>query len=277
MICLQNLSYSYAPDRGTVFDGLDLSIEPRSWVAVTGPDGSGKTTLCKLIKGLLKPDCGSIRLGSDISPVGTDFVGYLGGDPYDLTVGITVEEDVVFGMENMGIPPAEIHAGLVDALARTGLEGMNRRLVHKLSGGEQQKVALAGMMAMRVTVLVIDEALTMLDRPTRRAVRSLISDLRNHTGMTVVETSNNAEDLALADRVLYLSGGELVFDGTPREFQGSSLGIRWTSMSGGLNALKSALIEQGIVTAGRSGVPETVQTLANELKMVCGIARNRLR
>lgn len=267
MICLTNLSFSYDSDGVNVFDNLNLSIVPHTWVVIAGPDGSGKTTLCKLIKGLLIPDSGSITIGSSVD-ADTASIGYLGGDPGDLMVGITVEEDVAFGMENRGIPSRQIRAGLTDALSRTGLDGMERRLVHTLSGGEQQKVALAGCLAMQAEVLIIDEATTMLDRPTRRSVRSMMATLQADTGMTIIEASNNWEDLLEADRVLFLSSGRFEFDGTPGEFQRSSLGIRWSSMTGGVRSLRSALVEHGFALARETRRGNDVAILLNEINML---------
>jgi energy-coupling factor transport system ATP-binding protein len=244
MIHLRNLTFSYSQEQPKVFDGLDLRIQRDSWVIITGPDRSGKSTLAKLLKGLLVPNSGAIHYEfGDGNPAMS--VGYLGGDPYDLAVGITVEEDIVFGMENMRLPRHKMAERLQDSLARTGLAGMESRLVHTLSGGEQQKLALAGVLAMDVEVLIIDEAMGMLDRMARRSVRSIIRSLRETPGLTVIEASNNMEDLQSADRVLFLSGDAVEFDGTPAEFLWSSPGRKWASLSGGLHGLRNALQEQG--------------------------------
>ncbi len=251
MIRLQNVSFSYSRHRQNVFDNLSLHIEPLSWVAVTGPDGSGKTTLGKLVKGLLLPDSGSIIFDKSSVQAG-DEVGYVGGDPEDFAVGMTVEEDVVFGMENMGLQPKEMEERLQDALMRTGLDCMGRRLVHTLSGGEQQKLALAGVLAMGVKVLIIDDAFAMLDKPVRRSVRSLIESLRKDPGLTIIEMTGRVEDVSSADRVIFLSRGSIEFDGIPSEFFSSRLGIHWSSMNFGLQALQCALQEQGLLTADRS-------------------------
>jgi len=267
MISLQNLSFSYTQDRHKVFDNLNLHIARSSWVVVTGPDGSGKTTLGKLVKGLLAPDSGSIRLDGP-SLQAADAVGYVGGDPADFAVGMTVEEDVVFGMENMGLEPKEMYERLHDALMRTGLQGMGRRLVHTLSGGEQQKLALAGVLAMRVKVLIMDEALAMLDKPVRRSIRPLMAALREDPGLTIMEMTGSIEDMSSADRVIYLSNGIIEFDGTPSEFLSSRLGIHWSSMNSGLQALHSALHDRGLVTADRADMPGTIPAFINYFNKV---------
>ncbi len=276
MIRLRNLSFSYARNRRNVFDNLSLYIEPLSWVAVTGPDGSGKTTLGKLIKGLLLPDAGTISFDG-ASAHGVDGVGYLGGDPADLAVGMTVEEDVVFGMENMGLPGQEMYERLHDALLHTGLANMGRRLVHTLSGGEQQKLALAGVLAMSVEVLIIDEALAMLDRPVRRSIRSLVASLRRDRGLTIIEMTPGLDDLYFADRVVFLSQGTISFDGSPAEFLAGPLGTRWSSMNGGLQALRIALHEQGLMPEDWVELPGTVQALVNYINKLRQQGRKGLR
>ena len=153
---------------------------------------------------------------------------------------------------------------------------MERRLVHTLSGGEQQKVALAGCLAMQAKVLIIDEAMDMLDRPTRRSVRCVMGRLRTDTGLTIIEASNTVEDLPAADRVLFLSKGRLEFDGTPEEFQLSALGIQWYSMTGGVGALRSALTEYGLVPAQDFGSFVDTQQLLSEIKMLRRKSRKQL-
>ncbi|MFH1117589.1 MAG: ATP-binding cassette domain-containing protein [Pseudomonadota bacterium] len=267
MIRVHNLSFAYAPERHIVFEHLNLHIEPLTWAAVIGPDGSGKTTLGKLVKGLLIPDAGSISI-TDTCARDVDSVGYLGGDPADLAVGMTVEEDVVFGMENMGLPRREIRDRLKDALMRTGLANMGKRLVHTLSGGEQQKLALAGVLAMRVKVLIIDEALGMLDRPVRRSIRSLLASLRRDPGLTIMEMASGVDDLYSADRVVFLSRGNIGFDGSASEFLSGLPGIRWSSMNGGLPALNAALHQKGLIPEDGVDAAGPVGILLNHINQL---------
>jgi energy-coupling factor transport system ATP-binding protein len=248
MIRVENLSYSYSPTAPLVLKGLTLTIENLSWVVLTGPDGSGKTTFGKIVSGLLKPHSGSVQFNppqdNDSAPV-----GYLGGDPYDSLVGISVEEDIIFGLENMQLSAREIGARLAQALRWTGLTGLEKRLVHTLSGGEQQKVALAAVLAMGCRVIVIDEALNMLDRPMRLSIRSLLNSLRATPGLTVIEVTHNLHDAFNADRILFLSQGTIVFDGATADFFRSPSGRRWASLSGGAAGLESALVSQKLISA----------------------------
>lgn len=245
MIALEGVTYSYGTSTKPVLVDLNLQIEANSWVTVAGPDGAGKSTLGKLLKGLLQPDSGSVRYQSP-DMRGAEDVGYLGGDPYDSFVGVTVEEDVVFGLENLGLERQQIRARMEQALLFTGLQGMNDRLVETLSGGEQQKVALAGVLAMRMRVLLVDECLGMLDRPNRTAIRSLLTSLKNSLHLTIVQISNDIEDIAAADKVIYLSSGRVAYVGTSTEFLSSRAGKSWRTLAGGMAGLVTALEAKGI-------------------------------
>ena len=243
MIHLTNVSFSYHPGAPPVFTKLNLEIELLSSLAIAGPDASGKTTLGKLIKGILQPSSGSIGSpGSLLSDA-----GYVGGDPYDSLIGVSVEEDVAFGLENLAMPATEMRERIVQALMWTGLSGMEKRLTHTLSGGEQQKLALAGMLAAGARVLILDEAFAMLDRPSRRPIRSLLMSLRADPGLTLIEVTNDLEDILAADRMIFLSEGSILFDGIPKDFLVTPLGRRWCAMAGGLDALAGALFERGIL------------------------------
>jgi energy-coupling factor transport system ATP-binding protein len=245
MILIQTLSFSYAPNWPPVLLDLNLEIRPHSWVTISGPDGSGKSTLGKLIKGLLRSDSGSIIFDPRFLK-GHEEVGYLGGDPYDALVGVTVEDDVAFGLENLGMEPGLIGQRLEEALKRTGLDQYRARLVDTLSGGEQQRVALAGILASGMKVLILDECLAMLDRPVRKSIRSLLRSLQINPGLTILQISNDWEDILAADRVLYLSFGRLMLDVPPLAFLSSGTGKVWGELSGGTAALRRRLLDRGV-------------------------------
>lgn len=243
IIILEDVSFSYRDSAKPVFDRLHLEIGRGTSVVVAGPDAAGKTTLGKIVKGLLQPQHGRVIRECDRLRE----IGYLGGDPYDTLVGVSVEEDVVFGLENLRVEPAEMEVRLVDALRWTGLVGMEKRLTHTLSGGEQQKTALAGMLAMGSRVLMLDEAVTMLDREAKRSIRSLIQSLRSGRDLTVIECTNDLEAVCAAERVIFLDAGVKRFDGTAEEFLSSDEGHAWLKCSGGLWHLGLLLGESGVV------------------------------
>jgi energy-coupling factor transport system ATP-binding protein len=254
MILLEDVSFSYPPNNKLIFTNLSVRVESQTWSAIAGPDGSGKTTLAKLVEGRLTPDGGRTAISVDSQAGG---VGYLGGDPYDTIVGICVEEDIVFGLENLGFEPEQIERRLRRALQWTGLDGMEDRLVHTLSGGEQQKVALASALAAGTRILILDEALSMLDRPTRHAIRQLIGRLQRQKGLTVIEITHCLEDILSAERILFLSEAGIGFDGDAGEFLQSTFGRRWVEFSGGASALTVELFRRGLVPSADMS-PETM-------------------
>ncbi len=243
MISLTDIAYSYPGARSPLFNGISLRVDAGSWVAVAGPDGAGKTTLAKLLKDLIQPIAGTISGDSAIP----ERVAYLGGDPYDMIVGLSVEDDIVFGMENQAVAAEEIESRLQDALRWTGLESVRYRLSHTLSGGEQQKLVLAGALAMRVQTLVLDEALSMLHEPARTSIRLLIQQLRHQLGMTIVEMTNRPDDLLHAERIIVLDQGDISFDGTAREFISTRWARDWCTWGGGVGALVASLIGSGVI------------------------------
>ncbi len=265
MIVVNNLSFRYLPHLPPVFTKLDLAIDNLSWVALIGPDGSGKTTLAKLIKGFLTADSGFINF-DPAGSVGCADIGYIGGDPYDSLVGISVEEDIIFGLENFCFSVPEIKTRLARALSWTGLTGMEKRLVHTLSGGEQQRLALAGVLATGARIFILDEALAMLDRLAREAIRSLLGMLRHDPGATIIEITQNLDEALQTDRVLFLSEGSIHFDGCPEDFFSSPFGNLWSSMTPGLAGLMGEMQREGVALDGNVKISEFRNFLINSFK-----------
>jgi energy-coupling factor transporter ATPase len=196
---------------------VSFSLRPGEYVGVVGPNGGGKSTLVRLMNGLLRPDSGRV-LVSGHDPATQPFevrrhVGILFQNPDNGLVAPFVEDDVAFGLENLGVPRPQMRDRVAAAIRAVGLEGYERREPHTLSGGEKQRVALAGLLAVEPEILVLDEPTSMLDPVGRMEVLERLEGLR--TEKTILHVTHHLEELVNADRILVLNGGELVADESP--------------------------------------------------------------
>jgi energy-coupling factor transport system ATP-binding protein len=216
-------SYPASGSAAPAVAGVSLCIGKGEFVSVLGRNGSGKSTLARLFNALLLPTCGEVRTGGIDSrdPEGSWEIRRLAGmvfpNPDNQFVGSTVEEDVAFGPENLGLPPVTIAQRVHDALQVTGMARHAARAPHLLSGGEKQRVALAGILAMAPDCLILDEATAMLDGAGRAEIMALVRRLNREHGLTVIHITHDPEEAALADRIVVLAEGRVVLDGTPRD------------------------------------------------------------
>ena len=211
---------SEADDHGvTAVDGVTLSILDGEFLVVAGANGSGKTTLVRTFNGLVEPDAGTVAVNG--TPVGDDLVaarsavGMVFQDPRDQLVAATVGADVAFGPENLGCSHAEIERRVTDALAAVNMDERSEDRIASLSGGERERVAIAGALAMEPDHLVLDEPFTGLDEPARRSVLDRLRELRAGGTSVVVVTHDLRDVLGLADRVVGLSAGRVAVDADP--------------------------------------------------------------
>ncbi len=203
--------------------GIDLCIERGSFTALLGHNGCGKSTLAKHFNALLLPTGGKVFV-EDIDTADEArtldirrTVGMVLQNPDNQLVSTIVEEDVAFGPENLGVPPADIRVRVDEALKAVGMYDYRHHAAHKLSGGQKQRVAIAGVLAMKPQVLVLDEPTAMLDPQGRAEVMQTVHRLCREHGMTVVLITHYMEEAATADRVVVMEGGQVMLDGTPRE------------------------------------------------------------
>ncbi len=225
LIEFNNVTYAYPlPNGGRIaaLREISLRIEEGEYVAVVGANGSGKSTLARHLNALLVPDAGRVTVAGldthDQSQHATIHrtVGMVFQRPEDQIVASLVEEDVAFGAENMGLPPAEIRARVDEALETVGMSELRMRPPHQLSAGQQQRVALAGVLAMRPRCIVFDEATAMLDPAGRRAVRAMMAEL-HRAGLTIITITHFMEEALDAQRVVVMERGRVALDGPPEK------------------------------------------------------------
>ena len=257
MIELNEISYRYEGAQENALSGVSLTILDGEMLAIVGHNGSGKSTLAKHLNGLLTPDSGRVLVdGMDTGDEGKllsirQRVGMVFQNPDNQLVTAIVEEDVGFGPENLGVPPAEIRERVDSALREVGMTDYADRAAHALSGGQKQRVAIAGMLAMRPEVLVLDEATAMLDPEGRREVLDIVSRLHRETGITVVMITQHMEETLLCDRVVVMAGGKISFTGTPREVFRRSGELRELGLDVPETVwLRDALAERGLALPG---------------------------
>ena len=205
-----------------VLQGVNLQIEKGSFVALLGHNGCGKSTLSKHFNALLLPTGGRVLVeGMDTATEENTYpirrrVGMVLQNPDNQLVSTIVEEDVAFGPENLGLPPAEIRARVDEALAAVDMTAYREHSPHKLSGGQKQRIAIAGVLAMHPDCLILDEPTAMLDPQGRREVLDTVCRLNREQGMTVVLITHYMEEATLADRVVVMDAGVVQMDGPPQ-------------------------------------------------------------
>ncbi len=225
-IRLENVSFSYTGEEDScqqeVIKELSFTIEKGSFVAIIGHNGSGKSTLAKLFNGILVPTQGRVLVdGIDTADEDRIFdvrrkVGMVFQNPDNQIVATTVEEDVAFAPENLGVSPSEIRQRVDSALEAVNMSEYKEHSPSQLSGGQKQRVAIAGIIAMQPECIIFDESTAMLDPQGRKEVLEAVLALRRE-GLTVVLITHYMNEAVNADRVIVMNDGEIEMDGEPRE------------------------------------------------------------
>ena len=272
IIEIKNLSFTYTGSVRPSLENINLEVEKGEFVLVTGPSGCGKTTLCRCLNGLV-PNFYTGDLTGEVIVCGLDarrqptslmsrHVGFVFQNPDNQLFSLTVERDVAFGPENLGLPREEIRERVEWALKVTGAEDLKDRAPYELSGGQQQRVALASVLAMKPTVMALDEPTSFLDPRSSAEILGVVAKLNHELGMTVVLVEHRLDiATAYATRVVVLEKGLIALDGPPRDVYGEQahlIGIGVPKVT-----LLFNLLRRDGVTVGR--VPVTVEEAKEEL------------
>lgn len=225
-IKLENVSFSYPANEGEeqkAVNGVSLEIEEGSFVALVGHNGSGKSTLAKLLNGLLTPVSGRVLVyGVDTADDKRIFdvrssVGMVFQNPDNQMIATNVEDDIAFGPENLGVPREEIIRRVDWALEKVGMSEFRNATPFKMSGGQKQRLAIAGVLAIKPRVMVLDESTAMLDPKGRDEVMAVVKQLNRDEKMTVVHITHYMDEALDADRLIVMNDGKIVLDGRPAE------------------------------------------------------------
>lgn len=223
LIELDNVSFSYPEVKAKALDSVSLTIHSGEYIALVGRNGSGKSTLVRLFNGLRKASSGRVSvLGLNASLPGNQqtirsAVALVFQSPQDQIISSNVEKDIAFGPENLGLSKKEIEERVEAAIQAVGIENLKARPTRFLSGGQLQKVALAGALAMRPRCIIFDEATSMLDPIARQNLLQHM-ELMHESGTTVIHVTHDMDEAAKADRIVLMDKGRICFDGNPQEF-----------------------------------------------------------
>lgn len=223
MLCADQVTFRYREAGKNAVDGLSLSIKRGEFVAVLGANGCGKSTLAKHFNAILLPTSGQVLIEGISTEQEENLiqlrqkVGMVFQNPDNQIVATVVEEDVAFALENLGVEPAVMRERVDEAMKLAGIYQYRDKAPHHLSGGQKQRVAIAGVLAMQPDCLILDEATAMLDPVGRDKVMRTVHRLNRECGITVAAITHYMEEAATADRVIVMSEGKIVMEGTPKE------------------------------------------------------------
>ena len=222
MIELKNLSFKYSKDESLAINDISLTIKEGTWVSILGHNGSGKSTLAKLLVGLLTPNSGEIIVDDvvlnedSISDIRKK-IGIVFQNPDNQFVGVTVKHDIAFGLENRCVSREEMNKRIIECASKVGLSDYLNREPYKLSGGEKQRVAIAGILAIDSKYIIFDEATSMLDPDGVKDVVKLISELRESTNKTIITITHDLELAKKSDEIFVFKNGKITANGKPEE------------------------------------------------------------
>lgn len=223
---LKNVSFSYNAGHDNSFEAvkdISLSIDEGSFVALVGHNGSGKSTLAKLLNGLLLPTKGEVLIFGNSTMDNTKLydirknVGMVFQNPDNQMVASIVEDDIAFGPENLGIEREEIIRRVDWSLSKVGMLEHKKGTPFKMSGGQKQRLAIAGVLAIMPRIIVLDESTAMLDPQGRKEVLKVAHELNKEEGITIIHITHFMEEALEADRLIVMNDGKIVFDDTPQE------------------------------------------------------------
>lgn len=224
MIYCEDLVFEYRSEQSVIraLDGISFSVKKGEFAAIVGRNGSGKTTLAKCLNALYLPASGRVLIdGMDTRDEShlwdiRQSCGMVFQNPDNQLVSSIVEDDVAFGPENMGLPPALIQTRVREALAAVGMSEYARRAPHTLSGGQKQRIAIAGVLAMKPRCIILDEPTAMLDPKGRKEVMSMI-DMLMKEDIAIVLITHFMDEAVKADRIFVMDSGRIVKEGKPEE------------------------------------------------------------
>lgn len=223
IVHFNDVSFRYDESEKLALEAIEFKVRQGDWISIVGHNGSGKSTIAKLLMGLLLPNQGELKIFNDVYSDQNVWdirskIGIVFQNPDNQFVGSTVEDDVAFSLENIGVPYEEMQKRVHQALELVRMADFKQAEPHHLSGGQKQRVAIAGAIALHPKLLILDEATSMLDPLGRREVMETIKRLRDEIDLTVISITHDLEEVLLADEVVLLNEGRLIEQQKPQLF-----------------------------------------------------------
>lgn len=219
MIRVNDLDYSYS-QQDHALKGISFEVKDQEWLSILGHNGSGKSTISKLLVGILAPQKGSIYYDDiELTEKTVDKirnrVGIVFQNPDNQFVGVNVKYDIAFGLENRCVPRSEMQQLIVEYATKVGMQDYLLREPQTLSGGQKQRVAIAGILALNTDVIILDEATSMLDPQGTREIIALIKELKEKYHKTIITITHDLDLARLSDRIIVMKEGNIIADDVP--------------------------------------------------------------
>ncbi len=230
IIRVRDLTFEYEPGLKTI-DHISFDIEQGDYVAILGHNGSGKSTIAKLLIGLLEKSEGSIIINDDELNLDNlykvrDNIGIVFQNPDNQFIGATVRDDIAFGLENNCVPQEDMEEIINIYASKVGMSDFLDHEPTKLSGGQKQRVAIAGILAMNPKIIILDEATSMLDPMGRREINTIVKELNQKKEVTIISITHDIEEAKNADQLVILNSGKIVAQGKPKDILSNETNLR---------------------------------------------------
>ncbi|MDF7668966.1 energy-coupling factor ABC transporter ATP-binding protein [Lactobacillus sp. ESL0703] len=272
IIKIKNVTFTYQDTKQPAIDHISFEIKRGTWTSIIGHNGSGKSTIIRLINGLLVPD------NSDEASIEVDGekltddsvwdirnkVGIVFQNPDNQFVGATVADDVAFGLENRGVPREKMLKIVPKAINAVGMTDYTNSEPASLSGGQKQRVAIAGIIAIKPKIIILDEATSMLDPEGRNKILQIVRQMKQEYDLTVISITHDIDEASLADQVIVMNDGKLVEQGTSSEIFSQTKLLKKLGLDVPFfEQIKDELLEQGI------NIPSTVNSEKELINFLC--------
>lgn len=252
MINFTNVTFKYPGESKTLLNNVSFSLPDNKWIAIIGNNGSGKSTIIRLLDGLLTPQAGQITIGGllvnerNIDKVHQK-IGLVFQNPENQFVGSTVAEDIAFGLENRSISPQKMSEIIEEALQEVNMKGYNNRLLNDLSGGQKQRIAIAGLLAVKPHILIFDESTSMLDPVGRKKIITLLQRLHQQKKYTIITITHDLNEAEFAEHILAIDQGKILANGDKKEILSNSQLIKQLKLTPATGQqIKEGLKERGV-------------------------------